>query len=94
MTTQVIERATVLWGEGDQWDTILARLRAEGFSKMDCIRATVEVLRQPLGEAKRVVHNSETWADIRQRDDDWQDSLVAELDGRGRPSAVTFENCR
>ena len=84
---QVIERAGVLWDDGDRWDVILARLRAEGFSKIDCIKATVELLRLPLAEAKRIVHDSETWVDVRQRDDEWQDGLVAELDaGVGRRS--------
>lgn len=77
---QVIDRAAVLWNRGDRWDAILATLRAEGFSKVDCIKATVDLLRLPLGEAKRVVHDSETWADVRDRDDEWQENLVAELE--------------
>ncbi len=80
MTTEVLDRAAVLWSEGDRWNAILATLRAEGFSKVDCIKATVDMLRLPLGEAKRVVHESDTWADVRQRDELWQDRLVTELE--------------
>jgi hypothetical protein len=80
VTTHVIDRAAVLWDGGEQWDAILGRLRAEGFSKIECIRATVELLRLPLGEAKRVVHDSQTWADVRERDDEWHDRLVIELE--------------
>lgn len=80
MSTQVTDRAASLWDDGARWDAILATLRAEGFTKVDCIKATVELLRLPLADAKRVVHNNQTWADVRGRDDGWHDRLVAELD--------------
>ena len=80
MSTQVTDRAARLWDDGARWDAILATLRAEGFTKVDCIKATVELLRLPLADAKRVVHDSQTWADARGRDDEWHDGLVAELD--------------
>ena len=80
MSTQVTDRAASLWDEGAHWDAILPTLRAEGFTKVDCIKATVELLRLPLADAKRVVHDTQTWADVRGRDDEWQDSLVAEMD--------------
>jgi len=49
-------RARELWQEGRAWEDMIADLRAEGFSKIDCIRVTVELLRVPLGEAKALVH--------------------------------------
>jgi ribosomal protein L7/L12 len=80
VSTQVTDRAASLWDDGARWDAILATLRAEGFTKVDCIKATVELLRLPLADAKRVVHDSRTWADVRGRDDEWHDTLAAELD--------------
>ncbi|MEA2971803.1 MAG: hypothetical protein QOG82_261 [Actinomycetota bacterium] len=80
MSTQATDRAASLWEDGARWDAILATLPAEGFTKVDCIKATVELLRLPLADAKRVVHDSQTWADVRGGDDEWHDSLVAELD--------------
>lgn len=80
MKAQVIERATNLWAEGERWEAILAALRADGFSKVESIRATVELLRLPLGEAKWLVHNSATWSDSKAKDDAWQERLVAELE--------------
>lgn len=80
MKTQVVQRATALWAGGDRWEKILATLRSEGYSKVDSIRATVELLRLPLSEAKWVVHNSETWSDARDRDDAWQERLVRDLE--------------
>lgn len=71
------ERATALWDGGARWDQILASLRSEGFSKVDCIRATVEILRLPLADAKRIVHESRAWADRRETDDQFHDVLEA-----------------
>ncbi len=44
------------------------------------VRRTVNPTRLPLADAKCVAHDSQTWADVRGRDDEWQDSLVAEMD--------------
>ena len=62
-------RASGLAYELVDWNAVLTALRAEGFSKIDCIRATVEVRQVPLQVAKRLVHESEAWRDIRGRDD-------------------------
>lgn len=77
--SQVVDRASSLWASGERWEAILSALRAEGFSKVESIRATVELLRIPLAEAKRIVHNSDTWSDVHERDDQWHDRLVKEL---------------
>ena len=79
MGTQVTDRAASLCGDGARWNAILD-LRAEGVTKFECINATVELLRLPLADAKRVTHDSQTWADVRWRDDEWHNSLDAELD--------------
>lgn len=79
MTRGVSGRAKQLWDEGGRWDEILVGLRAEGFSKADCIRATVEVLRLPLADAKRLVHESRAWADRRELDDHFHEVLEAKL---------------
>lgn len=72
-------RARELWQEGRAWEDMIGDLRAEGFSKIDCIRVTVELLRVPLGEAKGLVHFSPAWADVRQRDDTYQALAAAAL---------------
>jgi hypothetical protein len=71
----VTERATALWDAGARWDEILEALRNEAFSKVDCIRATVEILRLPLADAKRIVHQSRAWVDRRERDDEFHHTL-------------------
>jgi hypothetical protein len=80
MIADVKGRAAKLWQAGERWDAILGALRAEGFSKIDCIRATVEQLRLPLVDAKRVVHDSTAWADIRESDDELLDRLASEIE--------------
>ena len=80
MIAPVTERAATLWQAGERWDAILGALRAEGFSKIDCIKATVDQLRLPLGDAKRIVHDSAAWADVRDRDDEWKERLVSEVE--------------
>lgn len=85
MIGEVTERASVMWDDGARWDAILETLRNEGFSKIDCIRATVEILRLPLVDAKRLVHESRAWADRRESDDQWHDELIAELQADAAP---------
>jgi ribosomal protein L7/L12 len=70
------ERARNLAYELVDWETVLAALRAEGFSKIDCVRATVEVRQIPLQEAKKLVHGSYAWNDIRESDDSLLDSIL------------------
>jgi hypothetical protein len=73
------DRAEALWATGQDWDAILRTLRAEGFSKTASIRASVEVLRLPLADAKRLVHGSAVWRDQRAADEQWHDALIGEL---------------
>jgi hypothetical protein len=79
MIGEVTGRATEMWDEGARWDEILQTLRGEGFSKVDCIRATVEILRLPLADAKRLVRESQAWVDRREPDDQFHEVLEAEL---------------
>src|SRR5581483_4320139 len=85
MTRGVTARAKGMWDEGGRWDEILVCLRGEGFSKVVCIRATVEILRLPLAAAKRLVHESRAWADRREPDDRFHE--VIEVEFRAEASA-------
>lgn len=62
------------------WGTVLEQLRKEGFSQAQSVKATVERLGVPLAEAKKIVHLSETWADVRSDND----SFHRELDEAAR----------
>lgn len=80
MMAPVTERAASLWQAGERWDAILGALRAEGYSKVDCIKATVEQLRLPLADAKRLVHESVAWADARQAHEQWHEELAGDIE--------------
>jgi hypothetical protein len=43
------------------------------------LRATVEILRLPLADAKRLVHESQAWADRRESDDRFHEVLEAQF---------------
>jgi ribosomal protein L7/L12 len=60
------------------WDAVLARLRADGFSPIESIKVTRAVLDVSLGEAKRIVHESATWADARASFEELQDSVLSD----------------
>ncbi len=79
----VTARARGLVQELADWNDVLSALRAEGFSKIECVRATAEVRRLPLGESKRLVHESEAWRDLRERDDLVLDDIVEGLEELG-----------
>ena len=72
-------RASELAGSHDDWEAVLKILRSEGFSKTECIRATVEVRGLSLPDAKRLVHESETWSDVRGSHDQLVDEVVMDL---------------
>lgn len=68
-------RAMIVAGNGTE-EELIAYLRAEGCGKIDSIAVLREVLNIDLGEAKRLVHCSPTWADTQQRDDEFHDRLI------------------
>lgn len=76
--TAVSSRARDLLDETGSWEATLRLLRDEGFTKVDAVRATVEVLGTPLDEAKVLVHESPAWADRRQQDEAFQAALGAD----------------
>jgi hypothetical protein len=62
----------------NNWDAVLARLRADGFSPVESIKVTRAVLDVSLGEAKRIVHESAAWADARASFEELQDSVLSD----------------
>jgi ribosomal protein L7/L12 len=64
-----------LWREGRPIEDVLSALRRQGCSKAESIRALKEATGWPLTEAKRSVHESAAWADVKERDDRLLDEL-------------------
>ncbi len=61
----------------EDWEQVLAQLRAEGFSPIESIKVTRAVLHVSLGEAKRIVHQSRAWEDARDGFDQLHDVAEA-----------------
>lgn len=61
-----------LIGEGASLEAILGILRTAGYSKVHSIKALVDLGQATLGDAKEIVHKSDTWKDVRERDEDFQ----------------------
>lgn len=74
-TADASRRARDLLTDLNLWDTVLAQLREEGFSQVQSIKATAERLGVPLAEAKRIVHVSAAWADVRSANDSFHQAL-------------------
>lgn len=63
----------------EEWERVLVRLRADGFSPMESIKITRAVLDVPLAGAKQIVHSSGAWADVRCDFERVQASVVSAL---------------
>lgn len=74
-STAVSSRARDVLDDTGSWEATLAVLRREGFTKVQSVRATVDVLGKPLDQAKALVHESQAWADRRGPDEAFHASL-------------------
>ena len=84
-----------LKAEGVPLEDILRFVRADGASIIDCIKLLTRLENVSLGEAKRIVHFSETWADFRAGSEELHEraekvarELEAETRRRGTPARV------
>jgi hypothetical protein len=69
-------------------DTALRELRSAGASIIESIIATKSVRGCDLAEAKRLIHDSTTWADVVERTDAMWAQLDEELDRNAEPCAA------
>lgn len=69
------EVAGKLWRQFGDTERFLAELRRLGAYKVESIRAIRELAGVDLGEAKRIVHYSHTWADTREGDEALHEAL-------------------
>ena len=61
--------------DGKATDDALAELRASGASIVECMFAVQRFRRCDLAEAKKIVHFSSAWADMREQHDRFHDEL-------------------
>jgi ribosomal protein L7/L12 len=72
---EYVDRCKQLQAEGKAGDEILAVLRSQGCSKVQSIAVVAECLGMSLVQAKKWVHSSPAWADVKERDDRLQMKL-------------------
>lgn len=60
---------------GASIEQVIAYLRTSGCSKALSIALIADVRGCEMNEAKRLVHFSPTWADVKESDEEWQDRI-------------------
>jgi len=75
----LISECKKMAAQGKNPEDILHFLRAEGCSKVTSIAILAKALEVGLGQAKEMVHTSRTWADVRERDDQFHASVPENL---------------
>lgn len=66
--------------QGCDLEEILSFLRQNGCSKVYSIRMLTKLKGINLQEAKRIVHFSKTWEDVREEDEEFHDRIQREID--------------
>lgn len=77
---RVIKTARERLVAGGDLEEVLRFLRANGFSVIDSIKATMEVTGASLAAAKKKVHRSEAWRDRRGTHDEFHRTLVEDVE--------------
>jgi hypothetical protein len=54
-----------LVGSGESIESALRYMRSVGLSQIECVKAVKSLIGGNLGQAKEIVHFSETWSDMR-----------------------------
>ncbi|WP_410596618.1 hypothetical protein [Amycolatopsis sp. lyj-23] len=79
---RLVAEARTALAAGSGLDEVLARLRRDGFSPVDSIRAVRVLTGASLAEAKETVHVSPAWADVREPTDEFHRQLEDETHRR------------
>jgi ribosomal protein L7/L12 len=58
----------------------IRHMRESGLNPLDCMKAVMSIQGVGLGEAKRIVHFSDTWSDIRADQEELQRVLAEEVE--------------
>jgi len=74
------EETRILWQTRDGMQGFLRELRNRGAFQVESIKAVCQLADVPLGEAKKIVHFSEVWADMRSVSEELHDSAFEALD--------------
>jgi hypothetical protein len=67
---EAVELARTLRSQGSSVEDVLSRLRGAGATIIESIKVVRQVEHVRLGDAKEIVHVSDTWADVREANDE------------------------
>ena len=73
---KTIDNCKAHFAEKKNVDEVITMLRASEFSKIDCIKALVDICGLTLAEAKKTVHFSPAWSDTRESDERFHSDLA------------------
>jgi ribosomal protein L7/L12 len=85
------EEARVLWQTRDGMQGFLRALRDRGARQVESIKAVCELGGVSLGEAKKIVHFSPVWDDMRSANEALHESAFVALDQMQREGIVERE---
>jgi len=85
------EEARVLWQTRDGMQGFLRALRDRGARQVESIKAVCELGGVSLGEAKKIVHFSPVWEDVREASEALHDTAFEALDQLRREDVVERE---
>jgi hypothetical protein len=75
-----IYHCQVMVKDGKDIEDILRYLRKELESKVSSMFVVMQLLNIPPGEAKKLVHFSRTWNDVKERDENFQEEIFSALE--------------
>ena len=80
MENNAIEKCSGMIADGADIDAVLRVLRDSGFSKVQSMKALVDLNQADMADAKTLVHHSAVWKDVRERDEAFHDQMSEEFE--------------
>jgi len=81
----LLAQCTQMLSDGCNVEAVLRFLKQNGASKVSSIKALADLKAIPLGEAKDIVHFSDTWNDTREHDEKIHDLLLSMAEQEENP---------
>jgi hypothetical protein len=80
---EILNNCKKILAETGSIESVLKYLREKGYSKTQSMDMLMELKSIKLGDAKKNVHMSKTWADTREQDDEFHRVIVEEFEKEG-----------
>lgn len=77
---ETLENCKRILGAHNNIEYVLMYLKEKGYSIIESMIMLTELQGLDLGEAKKLVHFSETWSDVRERNEEFHKSILKALE--------------